>query len=462
MIAWRRRRTSPSLALIWALAIACAILWAVYPGFMSYDSLHALREARTQVQGGPYPPFPSYLWRLVEMVYPGPAPMLLLQNAALLGAFAAFFVISGVGPWLALPGLVAVALAPALLGPMLVVWKDVAMSAAFALACSILLLLHADRPRGRGPLFAAALVLIFCGMALRLNAAPAGLPLLVWAAAIGWRPAGATPRRRWIFLPAGIALTLLFAAGVTVLNMYRLPDFSRLSPNVSPRSLQIFDLVGTTAMAGLLPFAPPAGQDASALAREAREIYDPRHINLTLEARPDGFYRALAADPLAAEAEVGRNWRIAVAAEPLAYLQHRWAVFRELTGIVPRAVFYPTDAGVVANEYGYEHRAHWGSEQLVGYVLGACGPSPVASLGCRVWAYLCVGLAATLICLWVGAPALRVAAVAVYSSGLFYLLPQFVISPAGDLRYAHWSVAASILCGVLALGALRARQGRVP
>ena len=44
-----------------------------YPGFMSYDTLHALRGARIGVTDSMWPPMVSYVWRAVDMVSVNPS-----------------------------------------------------------------------------------------------------------------------------------------------------------------------------------------------------------------------------------------------------------------------------------------------------------------------------------------------------------------------------------------------------
>lgn len=57
--------------LLFALAI-CAIF---YPGFMSYDTLHAMRGARSGVTDSMWPPMVSYVWRVVDFVSDNPTAM---------------------------------------------------------------------------------------------------------------------------------------------------------------------------------------------------------------------------------------------------------------------------------------------------------------------------------------------------------------------------------------------------
>lgn len=439
-------------AFLWAVLLAVLILCAVYPGFMSYDSLHALREARGAVRGGPYPTIVSYLWRPLDRLFPGPAAMLLVQDAVLLAAIAGFLVWSGLGTGKAMAGLALVAIAPPVLGPMLVVWKDVAMSASFAAAALVLYLLDTGRLQRRAWL-AAAVLLVFVGMAYRLNALPATIPLLVWAALIHARRGDRGGKAALLRGAAlGVVLAGVLYAGVTVLNSFRLPDFSRLDPNPSLRAFQIYDLIGIAARTGDARFAARAGLDEAEVLNEARRGYDPRHLNLAVAAAPDGLIAGYVAS--APAPQVASAWRDAVLAHPGVYLAHRWETFRELVGLTSREVFYPTHGRVDPNEFGYEHRPNAVSRFLVTYLNDACDASPVRSLGCRTWLYHLAGLAALLACIAWGSRPRRAAALAVFGSGLGYLLPQFLISHAADLRYTQWSVIASILTCVLAIGTL--------
>jgi hypothetical protein len=208
-------------------------------------------------------------------------------------------------------------------------------------------------------------------------------------------------------------------------------------------------------MSGRVAFESPRAADAEAIVREARQIYDPRHLNITLQPRAGGFFSAYLRDT--PPQEVAQAWRGALARAPLAYLAHRWAVFSELIGWPARPVFYPTHDGIDANEFGYAQRSKEVSSLVVAAMVAACGPEPFASLACRVWLYQAAGLVAMLVCARLGTPALRAAGLATGASGLAYLLPQFLIAPAADLRYAHWTVVAALLACIAALGSVVGR-----
>ena len=48
---------------------------------MSFDSMYALRQARTGIETGGWPPMVSYLWALCEQVVPGQGGMFIVRNA---------------------------------------------------------------------------------------------------------------------------------------------------------------------------------------------------------------------------------------------------------------------------------------------------------------------------------------------------------------------------------------------
>jgi hypothetical protein len=60
-----------SIPLLTSLGVAALF----YPGFMSYDTLHALRGARNGVTDSMWPPMVSYVWRAVDLVSSNPSAM---------------------------------------------------------------------------------------------------------------------------------------------------------------------------------------------------------------------------------------------------------------------------------------------------------------------------------------------------------------------------------------------------
>jgi hypothetical protein len=67
-----------------ALFFASSISFLFYPGFMSYDTLHALRSARNGVIDSMWPPMVSYVWRVVDSIWVNPVSMLFSTNIFLI------------------------------------------------------------------------------------------------------------------------------------------------------------------------------------------------------------------------------------------------------------------------------------------------------------------------------------------------------------------------------------------
>src|SRR6185436_10825574 len=103
-----------------------------------------------------YPPMVSYLWALCEKIVPGQGGMFVLQNALVFLGIAALGRALGAGELRIFAAMLAVALLPVTLGPMLVVWKDVVFGALMALAYAFTLRYVEHRRR---PSLAAAVVL---------------------------------------------------------------------------------------------------------------------------------------------------------------------------------------------------------------------------------------------------------------------------------------------------------------
>ena len=79
---------------------------------MSFDSMYALRQARTGIDTGGYPPMVSYLWALCEKVVPGQGGMFVLQNALVFLGVAALGRALGAGELRIFIAMLVVALAP--------------------------------------------------------------------------------------------------------------------------------------------------------------------------------------------------------------------------------------------------------------------------------------------------------------------------------------------------------------
>jgi hypothetical protein len=431
-----------------ALFAAAVILFAVYPGFMSYDSVVALHEARNGVQGGNYPPFASYVWRVFDAVWPGPALMLFAQNFLLVLSFAAILRTLGHRDAFIVVGVAALCFAPPILGPMLVVWKDVAVSACLCAAvCCFLVSEQASNPRLA---IVAGIFMLFCGAAYRLNAIAAVLPISFWFA---WRR-GSAGIGRGKSLVASLAIFVGIALAVTIVDRYRFPELTPLAPNHLIETLVIYDLAGMSAVAGtnLMPATtdtPPATDTVAYL----RKIYDPRSVNIVAandsESRLKHYFDLPPPDMRAA-------FFGAVRREPRAYVEHRNAVFRELIGLAEGSTVMATHPAVDENAEGVTHRPGPLTARALDYIRDESH-----SLDGKPWLYYLLGTIALALAIVRGRKVPRSVAVAVYASAALYLLSFYFTTPAADLRYNHWSIVCMFIVTAVALAPSRDDPARV-
>lgn len=429
-----------SLPIILAVLLVTAFFTAAsYPGFMSFDSIEALRQARFQVEGSQYPPFGSYVWRIFDAIWPGPTLMQLFQNALLLGSFAWILVLLRWHPLAQAAAVVAAAALPPITGTMLVVWKDVAVSAFFLSGLAMLFFVQQGAPRRRGAFLLLAVVLVFCGMAYRFNAASGAAPLLVYAAWLAL-DGDTMPGRRLRALVAGTVLLFFLFAIVWVVNSFRFPAMERLERNTNMDSIMRFDLAGISRYSGVSVL--PARGGGMVPVEYVRRIYDPRHLNITSANDTEGRLAKQA------PGEIAQGWVAAVRAHPLAYLRHRLEVFRIYVGLHRGEVFYVTHPSVDQNTLGITHEPTALTRLAVGYVWER--RNGVLN---HPWVYYAAGLVALGFLFVKGRKRHRPAAFCALASGLLYLAPMFLITPAGDLRYNFWSIWGALLCLVFAASA---------
>jgi hypothetical protein len=429
-------RSRTLFAFIVALVAAGAILFAAYPGFMSFDSFLALHEARTVVTGGDYPPFASYVWRIFDAIWAGPSLMLFAQNFLLILSYATVARLLGVRSGFIAAGVVLFCLAPPILGPMLVVWKDVGVSACLCAATACVLAL--EPASNRRFMIAAAIMLLFFGAAYRMNAITAVLPLTIW---LFWRGAFAKRDRNTV-LAASAATFVVIAAAVVVVNGYRFPSLTRLPVPVVFRHVLIHDMAAMTAFTGK-NLLPTSGETHADAAEYFRRIYDPRHINIEFANDREG--RLWSAFSLPATL-VYSSFLSAVRTEPRAYIARRIAVFREIVGAKDGPTFIPTHPGVDANDEGVSYHPTRVSEATIAYIIY----SRDKVFG-KPWFYYLVGTVALAIVIMRRDKIAYSTAIAVYASGAFYLLPLFFIAPAADTRYNHWPIVCMFIVVAAAL-----------
>lgn len=418
-------------ALQGGVVAAGLVLAAFFPGQMSYDSLVQLTEARAGPITDLHPPLMSWLWRVLDRLVAGPAPMLVLQLTVLVVALAL------VGRWLSTPR-------RAFLLPLLVlwcpsvfaiagtIWKDVLFAGMCLLSAGALM--QTQWPRGRRA--GLALAALLGAASLRHNGIAAVLPLAVWAAAVAL-PAG---RSRFLQLGLGLGLTALIFAGSTGITR-ALAEAATTNPS---QQILFHDLAALTAATGkthtpegyLAQHPRCAGQplaDAYAL--------NPNNVAVVVFA-PEA--------PCPPTADPGEHdalrtaWRGAIAEAPGAWARHRWSLWRTLLGAIAGPVYYPFHRGIDPNGLGAEFKPLLPAKLFTGLLDGLKD-----SLLFRAWAWLAMGLVVAAVGLRRQRPELVALPLSAWSFALAYL----PTAPVADFRLVWWCVVANAVAAGLLWGA---------
>jgi hypothetical protein len=411
------------------------LLFLVYsfPGYMSYDSVWQLSQARgLEPVNDWHPPLMTFVWRCLDYFVAGPFLMLVIQSLAfLLGLYVLLKQL--MRPRVAAIVAVLVLLVPQNLIVMAVIWKDSQM-AGFLIASMAALLVGGRRMR------ILAVVLLFLATGYRYNAAAATLPILVFL----WdRRDDVWWLRRWA-IAVGIWLAITLAT--FVVN----GALAEKKAHPWPTASAPVDLVGTIHFGNHLSdeeiLRDTEGVPwtwTTKIRIHAHITYKPENsfLDVTQGSQPMMGYITTDAD----RAAITRAWKNLVFKHPRAFFRHRMAQFK--AQLSPQtAVWY----GFV-NESWAEDWLHYRLQHSKVQLAWAEAMTSITSSGLfLVRLYFWVAL------ILIPLAYRNRAAFVLLTSGLLYELGLFVVAPAIDYRYSHWLVITTIIA-VIILIASRAR-----
>ncbi len=417
----------------------CVIVF--FPGIFTPDSLDQFSQAQTGQFEDWHPPMMAALWFILNRIHQGPELL-----------FFTHLLLFWIGLWALSDGLVRIGarwgallpligLAPFVFNYLGLLWKDVALAAAWLFAAAL-----AFRRFARGEnLRLWELVLIWAafiyGALVRGNSIFAAAPLALYLL-----NTDVFSRQIWRQIAACVLVPSLLLAGAAAFNRHIVQAEAQNPED----SLFLFDLVGVShqTRTNLVP-----GPWAPAQARRIPDCYGAdkwdhvgmghcRFLTQTLDDRD------LWGGPAIAHA-----WISAIAQHPAQYALHRLAftnqILRWLGPIPVRDAFMESEM----SDLRYAH--HPGPIfRLYQTISNALATTPLF----RPYFWLLIA-AGTLVVSWFAtdSPQRRFAA-ALGASAFIYLATYVIFGVASDFRYAYWSIVASCT----ALAALAACVWRTP
>lgn len=422
----------PGYLLCAAGFLLCVV--AFYPGYMSPDSTGQLTQARAWDFNDWHPPLMAAVWGVVDRVFPGPAGMLILQNAAYWGACALFWrATHRRSVWLGL-GLVAFGFMPQVLSHLSTVWKDTGLGVSLLLASA---LLYRGRQVNSRTALVAALPFLFYGCGVRLNAAPAVLPLALWAGFVACRvfpPLRARAERLPRLLPASIGiacfLLLVGAAGLATEALIKGKH------SYTGQTVLLHDLAAISLDRGEALFPEYIVRDERFSLDKVAGQFTPSVATPVLGVEQTGL--KISGDARDMDA-LRAKWLEVVPRNTGAYLRHRWAAFEWVTGFNQPDVCQPY---LIASSrpFGYTTNDLAAHRLLRAYFWAL--RNTVVFRG-FFWLLVCAAL-----CYFSLRGRLRGDLELVFvlaMSGLLYGLPYFFIAPSCDFRFFWWTMLAAMV-----------------
>jgi hypothetical protein len=353
----QHRLPSRRFAGVLALAGCTLTILTFYPGFLSPDSVDQFEQSLNFHFVDWHPPIMAFVWSVLDALWAGPQPMLILQAILYWGGV--FYLISTIKTerhlvrWI----IAALLFSPAILNFVGVIWKDVQLAAAwsfvmgcvFAYRCSGLTIGVYTK--------AKLLALVVYGALIRWNAGLAAAPLVLYV--LTGRPwMRHLPLTAVVYL--GVALSALgLQRGVNrLLGAETTPIFD---------SLLSFDIAGISVQTkeNLYPFALSTPEMESLSA-----CYGDASAHDSLVGGPCEFIWSNVAKVRQTDKfTMLRAWLSATIRNPAAYMRHRLKYFGFLLAVTtPDPSKYIWQSGIEQNHFGLETRRHGLYHLLARYV----------------------------------------------------------------------------------------------
>ena len=411
-----------------SLLMTLAICFTFYPGFMSYDSLHALRGARGEVTDSVWPPMVSYVWRFVDLFSTNPSLMHFFQVFLLLFSLSSAVFLLFRKQKFSFIFILTYLSIPAVLGTLVVIWKDVLMAAFFIATFAITLLLRDIKNRKLIFLsFLLALVLVFLGICSRHNAITAAVPLIFLLTYTFFSKFKLNSFKKILFISVSGIILILFSYTMKIqLDNYSLPNFVKLNAKFDDFSgLKILDISGASICLDENLFF---NIDRNLTVTDIKKMYDPKHCNLS----------AQITSKFGGNKEIDSIWLNLIKEHPICFFYNKFNMMMYMVGANPGTQFLITHPYVDENEFGYKLEKSWLREFFLSYIIGSSSFFFV-----KPWFIYLISIASFI---WLYRnKKLKPEYLTLFFSGFFYFGSFILFGNAADARLVFYTTTTSSL-----------------
>jgi hypothetical protein len=432
-----KRWSIPIKLISLSLIFTSIITFLFYPGFMSYDSLHALRGARYGVTDSIWPPMVSYVWMFADIFSTSPSSMHFLQVFTLLSSLASIIYFFTKKIWCAALFLLCYLIIPVVLGTISVIWKDVLMASFLFFAFFLSILIQEKRSRLlKRSCALMAIFFIFLGVCCRHNAITAAVPIIFY---LSYK---IVKEIKFLHKPRISIISILLLASVLIgflytskllLDNYALPSLKAL-PNESYKFIigtRILDIAGASVCAKK-SFFEEINKELTLEKLNAE--YDPRHINLSASILAVvGF-----------DKRINDLWFSTFKSHPYCFFNNKLLLTKYLIGANKGEQFLVTSAGIDRNEFGYKLPTFHLRDRVVQYIYSY---SQVKIF--RPWFLYLIAISITAIAFF--KKIVIKEQIVLISSSAFYFMGIVFFGNAADARLLFYTTSALMLSAFISL-----------
>jgi hypothetical protein len=423
--------------LVIPLLLSLAVVAVFYPGFMSYDTLFALRSAKNGVTDPTWPPMASYVWRVVGLVSYEPSAMHFSQVFLLLLAIFYILVTLTKKLFYATVFLLVYLSIPVVLGTVAAIWKDVLMAAFLLAGFAIIISLRFITNRRRFvALSLLSVFVIFLGVCSRHNAITGAIPLLFYLAWTVCLRGFQRPLHLWLMtVLLGSVLTIAVFSAKTCLDNYSLPDFVKMTNNNSGffPSSQVVDIAAASVCVGSNLFTDMAHDLSLA---DLQSGYNPRHINLA-SGKFNTFYISLR-DNYFVDNRINKIWMNVAVHHPICIFNSKFQLAKYLIGANEGEQFLITAPSVDSNEFGYTLPISSLRDSIVIYIIHA-SQLPIL----RPWFFYLIAI--TFFVYKALSKSLTADSLILFLSAILYFSGLVLLGNAADARLTFYTTTALLM-----------------
>ncbi len=421
--------------------ISLFILYICYPGFMSYDSIQMLEEARSSVKGGIFPTTPVYILRFFDITGHGSTIMIQVQNFMLLLSITLILRMLGAGLVASAISLLAFVAMPTVIGCMLVLWKDVTLVALIML--SVTMIFWASQTNKEVVLYQMAkwssLLLLIVGTLVKFNAITSMVIIAIYWLTVFYR------NQSWkISVKAFIIIVICMVASNKVINEYRFPNFQKLEPNFILYGVMAHDLLGISGWSreSLIPIDSSSSSPSPKVPiSEIDNIYSPLGSAVMYTNNiQSGNHVKIVSEKTKGE-DIANAWLDAVSKHPMAYINYRFDLFSEIIGATTHGTYEVTHFNRIdENKFGIKFQDRDITEATLKYIELASN----VFLGKPWFVFLLSSLSIFLI---VKSSHIRFECKMLsyysFTASFLYIMPFLFITLSGEVRYSFTSIVLS-------------------